>query len=192
MFVVNAQTFTTFCKRSRRANLQTLPVDGGVDVQRASVHLFKLQWFVSRKHLRPEKPCVKSKCYSHVSSTQRTGPGVLVIESRRLTMQMKLGLLHAVLASLQGLRASAKYQSELESRTRRLRWSSARQKNKIEQMFMLESLRPCQHPVVQPWRVILLATNHPGLSALASALAPSMVCDTLDINHPGMSYLRRA
>ena len=66
------------------------------------------------------------------------------------------------------------------------------QKKKIEQMFMLESLRPCQHPVVQPWRVILSAINHPGSSALATALAPSMVCDTLDINHPGLGYLRRA
>ena len=57
---------------------------------------------------------------------------------------------------------------------------------------MLESLRPCQHPVVQPWRVILSAINHPGSSALATALAPSMLCDTLDINHPGLGYLRRA
>ena len=178
---MNAQTFTTFCKRSRRANLQILPVDGGVGEQRASVHLFRSQWFVSRKHLRPEQPCVKSKCYSHVSSTQRSRiqdsgrrvssalPGVLVIESCRLTMQMILGLLHAVLASLQRLRASAKYQSELESQA-------------LIKHDVCDDLLPdknvklskclCSNPCVH-----------------ASTCGPAVACDTLSYQSPRLECL---
>ena len=100
-------------------------------------------------------------------------PGVLVIESCRLTMQMKLGLLHSVLktllTSLQRPRASAKYQSELESQA-------------LIKHDVCDDLLPdknvklskclCSNPCVH-----------------ASTCGPAVACDTLSYQSPRLECL---